>query len=157
MQDQNMSATEALAMLGFSIDEVEAADETAREKGPRDRRVCACGHAVARHAETYGAIYCKPSRMECPCKKVRPVLETGDTRAFLRKTDGLGSQHALVRGIVAAQKRNKSVKWIIELKCDRCGAAAEKLIPTPVTQRGIATTHPTGFDALLCPACIVEV
>jgi len=157
MTKKDTSAAEALAMLGITLEEVDDADEALREKGPRDRRICACGHGVSRHTENYGAVYCKPARMECPCKKVRPVLETNDTRAFLRKTDGMGVQHALTRGIAAAIKRGKSAKWLVELKCDRCGESAEKIIPAPVTQRGISVDHPTGYDALLCPKCSTEV
>lgn len=157
MTEKDTSAAEALAMLGITAEEVEAADEALREKGPRDRRICACGHGIARHMDDYGSVYCKPSRMECPCKKVRPVLETNDTRAFLRRTDGMGVQHALTRGIVAAMKRGRSVKWLVELKCDRCGQSADKVIPAPVTQRGIAVDHATGFDALLCAKCSTEI
>ena len=122
----------------------------------RDGRICACGHPMTRHAVLSGLVYCKPSRMECPCKKDRPVVTTSDTRLFLCKTEGQGPMHALGRGLVAAAKDGHRVEWLIEKKCDRCGSEGP-VSPVPVTQRGVAVSEPTGFDALLCAKCRTEV
>ena len=150
---------DALAMMGLSVEDVDTADAELLEKKKHgvDRQVCACGHAMSRHTVIHGVVLCKPARMECPCKRARPVLETTDTRMFIRKTDGSGSAHALIRGIRAAVEKAKQVAWIVDLKCDRCGKADNNVVPVPVTQGGIATTYATGYDALLCPSCRVEV
>ena len=156
----NEDATRALEAMGISLEEALNADEEVKnhiQRGERDGRVCLCGHPVARHTVIGGVVYCKPSRMECPCKKTRPVLESNDTRKFLRRTVGAGAMHALTLGIVSAIQSGKSAEWVVDLKCDRCGADDANVVPVPVTQTGRAATYATGFDALLCPQCRVEV
>jgi hypothetical protein len=51
----------------------------------------------------------------------------------------------------------KSAEWIVDLKCDRCGKVDEIVTPVPVTKSGHATSHATGYDALLCQECREEV
>lgn len=149
-------AEDALKAMGLSVEEVLEGVEPGRPRRS-DPRICLCGHAVARHTQINGLTFCKPARMECPCKKCRPVLEADDTRKFLRRTDGGGKLHALARGIVSHVEAGKSVKWVVELQCDRCGENDENVVPVPVTQSGKATTYATGYDALLCRKCRTEV
>jgi hypothetical protein len=149
-------ARKALEMMGLSVDEMLEEDVIKRPKYT-DSRICLCGHAVARHTATNGFVYCKPSKMECPCKNVRPVLETDDTRKFLRKTEGGGKLHALSLGMLQILRLGKSVKWIVDLKCDRCGSEDDQVVPVPVTQTGRPTNYATGYDALLCRACRTEI
>lgn len=156
MDDDNAIA--ALEAMGLSIDEVRKADSSVRDRPhDRDSRVCLCGHPVSRHTVTNGVVYCKPGRMECPCKKCRPVIEASDTRKFLRKTSGAGALHALSLGMLALVESNKTVKWIIDLQCDRCKKNDNAVVPVPVTQHGKAVTYATGYDALLCRACRSEI
>lgn len=149
-----------LAAMGISLEEALAADKKITDKtrkGVRDRRICICGHPVARHAEYAGVLTCKPTAMRCPCKKVRSVLEADDIRTFLRKTEGSGALHALTRGIAASVSSGKKVEWSIPLKCDRCGESeGRKVMPSVVTQGGRMTNHPTGFDVMLCDVCRIE-
>ena len=157
-----MDAEKALEELGISLDEMKEAERELHEQGVRRYRssnpkICACGHGVSRHTLINGVVYCKPARMECPCKHCRPVLEADDTRKFLFRTNGAGPLHALTMGMYASAKDGKSVKWIIDLECDRCKEQTGTVVPVPVTQNGIATTYSTGYDALLCPTCRVEV
>lgn len=154
-----VSAQDALAMMGITADDVDEADAELLEKKKHgvDRQICACGHALARHTVVSGVVFCKPARMECPCKRQRPVLEAEDTRMFIRKTDGAGSAHALTRGIRASIEKEKSVAWTVDLVCDRCGVESNSIVPVPVTQNGHASLYATGYDALLCPDCRVEV
>ncbi len=144
--------------LDFNEEQVQEADEliAARQGRQRDGRICTCGHPLTRHTVVNGTVYCKPSRMECPCKVTRAVLDVSDTRPFLRKTEGPGPLHALSRGMLAALRSGHRVAWLIEKKCDRC-AAEGPVSPVPVTQRGVAVNHPTGHDALLCKTCREEV
>ena len=158
--EKPMIDDDALKAMGLSFEEVAAADKklVAKTKsGGRDRRICVCGHAMTKHTVYSGVVDCKPSALRCPCKKPRPVLEVDDTRVFLRKTEGSGAMHALARGMYSSIHAGKSVKWIIELACDRCGEKAENVIPVPVTQSGYGADEATGFDALLCPTCRVAV
>jgi len=151
------SANDALAAMGIDPDEAIAVDESLRERpGSRDGRVCICGHGVGRHTVEGGAVYCKPARMECLCKKVRPVVDAEDTRPFLRKTAGAGPMHALTRGLAALAALGKKAEWIVPLECDKCGDEARGIVPVPVTQQGIISSEATGFDVLLCPNCRVS-
>lgn len=139
--------------LDFTLEEALQADEQLRTRpGTRDGRVCACGHSAGRHQTDYGLNVCKPSAMQCACKTFRAVVEVSDTRPFLRKTEGAGPMHALGRGIAVALSKGAEVTWLIDLKCDRCKQEA-KLTPVPVTQSGIAVSHDTGFNAMLCQTC----
>jgi hypothetical protein len=60
-------------------------------------------------------------------------------------------------GIINSIKTHKKVEWIIPLACDRCGSDKNNVVPVPVTQSGYATDEATGFDALLCPECRMDV
>lgn len=152
-------AKDALAALGLDMNEVLEADLILRSRPPkRDGRICICGHGVTKHTvNEVGLVNCKPSKMECPCKKVRAVLDAEDTRPFLRRTQGAGPEHALSRGLAALAMNGKSAQWIIDLECDRCHEHSDQLVPVPVTKNGHAAHEPTGFDALLCPTCREEV
>jgi hypothetical protein len=152
------SASDALAALGLDVDEVMEIDSTLRTRpAVRDGRICLCGHGVGKHLEVGGVVLCKPSKMDCPCKKLRPVIDADDTRPFLRKTQGGGGSHALARGLAALAESGKDAVWIIDLVCDRCGEENKSLIPVPVTKDGRAVDAATGYDALLCPNCRGEV
>lgn len=143
--------------MDFTIEEAQFEDDRLRSKpAERDGRICLCGHPVGRHTQAGGIVFCKPTRMECPCKSVRAVLDTDDVRPFLRKTEGAGTMHALGRGLAAAVNKNKKVTWLVDMVCDRCKAEGP-VSPVPVTQRGVAMSKATGFDALLCRACRTEV
>lgn len=146
---------EALEAMGLSADRVIETDKALQQRGPRDGRICMCGHGVSKHNAESNV--CQPSAMDCPCRVIRPVIEVEDTRVFLRKTAGGGEMHALARGLGALSALGKSFEWLIDLKCDRCGAVDEVVTPVPVTSTGFATTYPTGYDAFLCRPCREEI
>jgi len=156
-----ISGADALAMMGLTPEDIDQADvdlaEQRKAAAAVDRHVCACGHGIGRHTVVHGIVMCKPARMECPCKRARPVLVAQDTRMFIRKTTGGGAAHALARGIRESLAKDKSVEWLIDLVCDRCGQESNNIVPVPVTQGGTAVTRATGYDALLCPECRVAV
>lgn len=154
MSEKEEVQGDAFAFLDFDYEDVAAAEhELGKRPGNgRDRRICLCGHPVGRHTMVSGITFCKPSRMECPCKAQRLVLESEDTRVFLRKTEGSGALHALGRGLKAAKDAGKKVTWIVEMKCDRCQKDGP-VSPVAVTQRGVLVSSATGYDALLCKKC----
>ena len=140
------------SFFDFSIDEARESERTHKNGADRrDKRVCLCGHAMSAHMVDSVSV-CSPSKMYCPCKVARAVLEVQDCRLFVRKTRGAGSQHALSLGVVASLERGKKVEWIIEQRCDRCKTPG-KVSPVPVTHEGFARSDATGFDALLCMVC----
>jgi len=151
------SASAALAALGINLEEAVKTDKALQQRGPRDTRICICGHGVSKHTDEAGRIVCKPSAMDCSCKHVRPVIDVEDTRYFLRSTQGGGSMHALSRGLSALAMAGKNATWLVELKCDRCGTFDEIVTPIPVTLEGRARTFDTGHHGLLCPSCREEV
>ena len=147
-----------MAFMDFTVEEaVRVAEQMRTRPSTRDGRICLCGHSAGRHQLVAGYNSCKPSAMECACKTFRAVIDVSDTRAFLRKTEGSGAMHAFGRGLGVALSKGIKVEWIIPLECDRCRATDAKLMPVPVTQTGIAVTRDTGFNALLCATCRVEV
>jgi hypothetical protein len=138
----------------MNLDEVVAIDNELRTRPlTRDGRICACGHSMTKHTEVGGIVMCKPSKMDCPCKKSRPVLDAEDTRPFLRKTQGPGPMHALSRGLAALLTSGKNADWIIDLVCDKCSKSSGMLSPVPVTKDGRPSDASTGYDALLCNKC----
>ena len=142
-----------LEALGLNLDEVLAVDDSWRTRpSQRDGRVCICGHGVARHKVTEFGTTCNPSRMSCPCKRVRAVLDSEDTRPFLRKTQGFGTSHALVRGVAAVLALGKDVTWIDTPMCDvpECDTPYERVVPVPVTESGHPIDHASEFNAFLC-------
>jgi hypothetical protein len=148
---------DAFSFFDFSMEEAQTADKELLSKpSERDGRICVCGHPVARHLNSGGIVYCKPTRMECPCKSVRSVLESSDVRPFLRKTNGPGTMHALGRGLASAIEKGNKVSWLVDMQCDRCGKEGP-VSPVPVTQTGFSTAYPTGYDKLLCSECRLEV
>lgn len=155
--DKEVDALDGLKMLGLSEKDMEALEQDLAGRPRRDNRVCICGHPVSRHTVAGALTICKPTKMDCPCKKCRPVVKVSDLRTFLRKTEGSGGLHALSRGMYALSQKDGKISWLIDLQCDRCGEKTEDLTPAAVTQRGTSALHATGFDALLCGKCREEV
>jgi hypothetical protein len=134
-------------------DVVEATKDLDSKRLDRDNRICVCGHPLGRHKPNpRGVIECKPTKMYCSCRTKTPVLKAEDVRDFLFRTVGGGQLHALSRGIQNAVDKGHTVEWLIEPKCEKCGAEG-KVSPTPVTKEGFIKNEPTGFDALLCREC----
>lgn len=155
-------ARNALALLGIVAEEAVETDERLTRKPSRDKRICLCGHAVNKHSTDAGLVMCTPSRYNCPCKNIRPVVEVEDTRLFLRKTSGPGAEHALTRGLAASFSADKGVEWIETPKCDKCGVEATpagdvRILPVAVTEYKTVSYEATGYDALLCETCLEDV
>lgn len=152
-QDKN---NDAFSFVDFTLEEATEAEKALTPGRERDGRICICGHPITRHVLVAGLVFCKPTRMECPCKEQRIVLDTSDTRSFLRKTEGQGPLHALGRGLQTAINAGHKVEWLVEMQCDRCGEQGP-VAPVAVSQRGVAMDIPTGYDKLLCRKCRTEI
>jgi hypothetical protein len=142
--------------LDFTLEEALRVDAELISRRPRDGRICACGHPMMRHTITSGIVYCKPTRMDCMCKNAKPVIDSNDTRPFLRKTEGAGALHALGRGMASALKKGITFKWIDTPVCERCKTEGP-VSPVPVTSNGVPMSHQTGYDVLLCMKCRQEI
>ena len=152
------SSIDALAMTGIELEELQDVGAALLKEAPKDSRVCICGHSMNKHAVINGYVSCKPSRMSCPCKAVRPVLTSTNVRPFMRKSLGSGSAHALMQGFRKAIELDADISWIEPPTCDyqkngsKCGST-EQVVPCLVTQNGFYTTEPTGYDVFLCVSC----
>jgi hypothetical protein len=144
------------AFFDFSLEETNDANEEARASyWERDGRVCACGHAFNRHSIATAGTVCVPTKMQCPCKSFKPVIEVQDTRDFLRKTTGPGPLHALGRGIATALVKGHWVKWLIAMECEKCHAETQ-LIPVAINGVG-QDGRKAHFDVLLCKSCMDQM
>ena len=152
------SSIDALAMTGIELEELQDVGAALLKEPPKDSRVCICGHSMNKHAVINGYVSCKPSRMSCPCKALRPVLTSTNVRPFMRKSLGSGSAHALMQGFRKAIELDAEISWIEPPTCDyqkngsKCGST-EQVVPCLVTQNGFYTTEATGYDVFLCVSC----
>lgn len=154
MEDQN--TVDGFSGFDFGIDEASEAEAELQQRlqAPKTKQICICGHAVGRHTfiDARAIWNCKPTRMDCPCKELRPVLQVQDTRPFLRKTQGAGPLHALSRGMLAANEAGVEMSWIEEPACDNCGVVGP-VSPVPFTKQGYVSLEATGIDKLICRKC----
>lgn len=150
--------TRLIKGLGIPLDDVLSATAEARaERGPRDGRICVCGHPATRHIGLQGEMVCKPTRMECPCRAVEVVLETSDTRNFLWRTRGYGADHALAQGLGSAERKGVEYDWVEGvLRCRACGAHGVELLPCAVFGNKVRR-EPARTNGLLCRECVDRV
>lgn len=172
IEDLVAERVRAAAELGLERDEAEVRAEVKRElglgggqgagAGGLDKRICACGHAAARHREEEqlsGAVEwkCRPSKTYCACREVVPVVSVPDTRSFQAKTEGEGGRHALLKGFalmsrqIARDERRKQAK--------REGTPIGDVVPDSLTVEEITRREKEfaeGVEWLIergCPVC----
>lgn len=142
------------------LEAAEGFDSTYRND---DRRVCSCGHGMSRHKfnPIANSHSCMPGRLSCPCLVPTAVLDTPNTRYFMRKNQGSGTKHALSMGYAASKAAlgdafSDKVKWLIEPKCQFCGTET-KYYPVRVTPKGQVLFDTDeieyGVTAFLCEEC----
>lgn len=153
METKEVKLSSIFDMLSVDETEVlEKLDEVKKNPRRRDSGICICGHARSKHLVGALGTSCVPGKQYCPCKAVRVVVETSDTRFFMFKTEGGGANHAIVRGMVKAKNSGAEVHWVAEYRCDRCQTEGPVSV-LPVSQRGIIMSEATGYDVLLCDTC----
>lgn len=147
-----------LASMGISFEEAKQISETLKTTRLKDDRVCVCGHKMSNHSKTStGLVSCVPSRLQCPCNRMHPVLRSDNLRPFMRKTTGHGVLHALVLGLTKAIEIGATVEWIENpTRCEKCKEEAS-VKPVCVTKQGYKTTESVGWDSLLCDKCFKEL
>lgn len=144
----------------LGVDENEAEEVLKEIQGRRavlDRRVCICGHPMARHEFDVALAQevCSPNAAGCMCDSPRAVLETSDLRKFLRSTKGMGSSHALTQGMIAAKKAGVEMNWIEQPSCNKCGASGVRVLPAPVSSRGEILDKSSKINVFLCIDCVL--
>lgn len=152
-------AQDILRDMGIDPDEAIRIDQEITNRPRNDKRICLCGHSVARHDMSLERPTCVVGKQFCPCRKVQPVLVVEDTRPFIRKTDGASVLHALTRGIAAASSKGHAMEKIEEAwVCHRCGTSGSevRISPVPVSANGLAMQVATGYDAFLCDDCRIK-
>lgn len=160
-----MSNVVMIPGLPFTLDEVNEAEEARKSRIGRrggDGQVCLCGHPFNRHSEIRGVVVCQPTRMSCGCKDQVAALVVQDTRVFLRKTVGVGINHALTLGLKAAVEAGHSVEWVIPTTCSQCGA--EGAFPVGMRRGNEGVRVVTSDDGrspeatrLLCKLCMEAI
>lgn len=150
-----------LQSLGYDPEEAERVDtQLTQNARATDKRICICGHSIGRHDVSLGRPVCQVGKLSCSCREVRPMLIVTDTRPFIRKTEGSGLNHALLRGIGAARKADIQIEKIEnEWHCNKCEANGEtlRLTPMSVTANGFPADYDTGYNVLLCDDCRLTV
>lgn len=129
--------------------------DAGREK---DTRICICGHHANRHTQMdNGMVDCKVVKYECSCIKFRPVLKSTLVKPFIRTTTGIGTEHALLKGVAGAVKLGAEIEWIVKPECDKCGKDA-KVMPASLNPLNLKISNMgTRVNQLLCRECILEL
>jgi hypothetical protein len=140
-----------LAYFGASVDAIQL-------KRPNViREICICGHATSRHFEfSQDNFMCQVAKMYCPCKKIVPVLEVEDTRAFIFTTDGRGNHHALFRGLKRLNQMGKASTSLISNSCWICRKVSP-IQPVPLSDQNNVSESPQARNAMLCEKCILRL
>jgi hypothetical protein len=153
-----------MGLLNFNEEEF-AVSEQLHADAPRgipEKRICACGHSVARHKvnpfiRERKAYICSLPNGTCPCKEVRPTLKVKDTRMFVRKTLGPGVAHALIRGMQAVKEKSeddyKAIEWLIAPTCEKCDREGIKVSPVNMSFQGAFTESGNDVTVFLCDEC----
>lgn len=146
-----LNESDPLAYFGASVDAIQL------ERPKVSREICICGHATSRHFEySLGSFMCQVAKMYCPCKKILPVLEVDDTRAFIFTTDGRGNQHALFRGLKRLYQMGKSSRSLISNECWICRGVSP-IQPVPLSEQNYVSESPQSRNAMLCEKCILRM
>jgi hypothetical protein len=118
------------------------------------RHICMCGHALSRHTKTESGGFCTVSKAWCDCSGPLAVLEPSDLRPFRFSTTGIGEKHALTKGLYKLRREGNEAKWLIDLKCFKCGATETTLLPTALTRDRRISLGSGHSNAFLCNPCI---
>lgn len=155
----------ALEKLGMDLAQAEKIVASRSGRGRRDSRICVCGHSGGSHfmvdgsvpADIAGAgageVGCQAGKVPCQCAQFVWVATASDVRPFIQKTEGSGIDHALLKGIMSAEVKGKTVTWREGLSCFRCGSLVSSLLPIPYNENGREAKRSTGRDMLMCPEC----
>lgn len=147
-----------------TLDEIQAEQEKKRKQKHIDKRICICGHPVARHGEPIlwkgrPRQRCQVGKHECGCDKPEPVLECQDPRCFTFKSFGSAKGHALMQGIAKAVQKEINWEWMFtDMVCSNCEQKTDLspcFVKSP-NRESILATVPKGVTVMLCKDCRIS-
>lgn len=164
-------ADEVFDQLGWNLGLAQERDQMLIQMNKRDTRICICGHAMRRHDIVGGRtdlMSCNPNRYHCACKynNMRAVIAVEDIRVFNRKTEGIGTDHALFRGMQActgdpnasskSPRRAQKITILEPFACAVCGTTEGSILPVAWDPRTGAVSPLVyhGHDQFRCQACM---
>jgi hypothetical protein len=130
--------------------------EARSRKRSGDRRVCICGHPMARHRSASGRIVCETARSFCLCVDAIPVIQVEDLRPFIFRTYGANRYHAFVKGVAVLRKKQRGLTWLITPQCFACKMSDTTLNVAPIGRAGYVMIPRGEQNALLCDKCFYE-
>lgn len=141
------------AKLGITEEEARAAlaERNLRSRRDRDSRICSCGHSMMAHKydEGLGREICRAGKVICNCVQKEPVLKAQDARVFIRATEGAGTDHALLIGIMSARNKGHTLKWLKDPICRVC--SVDGAMPVPMDESGRVVSGRSGTrNPFLC-------
>lgn len=153
--DQTIVET-ALGAFGVPEEVIEQhlADKNRKEYG---RHICICGHPITMHHDVSGRTMCSAAQLYCPCINEQPVLEVGDKRCFMFKSEGIGAKHALMKGLYKAKLAKVKTRLITDRTCFKCSNVSEDLIPAGLNRDFKVIFMQAPYNALFCPLCLEEI
>lgn len=150
MKDSMATKKDPLEFFGADPEEIEIGSN---RRSNQNREVCICGHPMSHHETIYeGMDTCQESKMYCPCKYKKAVLEVDDLRAFKFSTEGFGRDHALWKGLKKLRKMGKQATTLVDSTCWRCFQEAP-IEPVPLTQENRVSRYAQARNVMLCTRC----
>jgi len=139
-----------LEFFGANAEEIDIGPE--RKKGV-SREVCVCGHPMAHHESVYeGLDSCQESKMFCPCRFKKAVVEVEDLRAFKFSSEGYGRDHALWKGLKKLRAMGKGATALVDSICWKC-FEKRPIEPVSITPGNLVSKQPQARNVMVCIPC----
>ena len=139
-----------LEFFGANAEDIDIGPE--RKRGV-SREVCVCGHPMAHHESVYeGLDSCQESKMFCPCRFKKAVLEVEDLRAFKFSSEGYGRDHALWKGLKKLRTMGKGATALVDSTCWKC-LEKRPIEPVSITPGNLVSRQPQARNVMVCIPC----
>lgn len=158
----NEEQIKQLKSLGITPEEADTVLEEIglnRKQRRLAKGICICGHSHNRHKRTaQNTIVCHLSARYCHCHKFRGVVTASTLIPFVRISEGNGSKHALMRGLISLMENGGNFTWNDGAYiCASCGVTDE-VYPVIIDKDGRPAIPDKDilfdrFDILLCAQC----
>lgn len=139
-----------LELFGAKAEDIDVGPE--RKRGV-SREICVCGHPMAHHETVYeGLDSCQESKMFCPCRHKKAVLEAEDLRAFKFSSEGYGRDHALWKGLKKLRNMGKGAVALVDSRCWKC-FEERPIEPVSLTPENRVSRQPQARNVMVCMQC----
>lgn len=143
--------------FAVSQDEISKALEAAINRCDIQKQICICGHPMKGHSSVSNRSMCSFANTYCRCETPLPVITTSDLRYFKKLTRGSGADHALTLGCYSAKRAGKSVRWLADPKCFKCGSSEIAIKPVAINLQNRIAFSSGEINVLLCNQCYEEL